>query len=51
MDNGVPMSPEVARKVLDLIKSDDHINDRIYFGLTPREIEILKLQVDAHSYK
>jgi DNA-binding NarL/FixJ family response regulator len=51
MENGVPMSPEVARKVLDLIKADGHINDKIDFGLTPREIEILQLLVDAHSYK
>lgn len=47
---GVPMSPEIARKVVDLFRKvapparEDH-------GLTPQELRLLSLLVQGHSYK
>jgi DNA-binding NarL/FixJ family response regulator len=46
---GAPMSPEIARKVVGLFRTlrparEDH-------GLTPREIELLGLLADGHSYQ
>lgn len=42
LEGGVPMSPEIARKALKLIKSGtpSHVKE-IDYGLTSREIEIL----------
>jgi DNA-binding NarL/FixJ family response regulator len=45
---GAPMSPEIARKVVGLFRGirparEDH-------GLTPKEIELLGLLADGHSY-
>lgn len=47
---GAPMSPEVARRVLDLfrqISPPEHENYR----LTPHELRLLKLLTEGHSYK
>ena len=47
---GAPMSPEIARKVVGMFsrvappKSGDH-------ELSPREVELLKLLAEGHSYK
>lgn len=47
---GAPMSPEIARKVVTMFsktappKSPDH-------RLSPRELDILKLLAEGHSYK
>jgi DNA-binding NarL/FixJ family response regulator len=49
-DGGAPMSPGVARRVLAMFKRpapsphDDH-------GLSPRELDVLRLLADGHSYK
>jgi len=48
---GAPMSPEVARKVLALLKSSGPEPSTRGLDLTPREKEILQLLVDGHSYK
>src|SRR5262245_11217625 len=50
VDGGSPMSPEVARKVVDLFREfrprarDDH-------DLTAHELRLLKLLAEGHSYK
>jgi len=49
--DGAPMSPEVARKVLDLLKSGGPESDHNMVELTQREKEILQMLVDGHSYK
>ena len=47
---GAPMSPEIARKVVTMFqsiappRSEDH-------NLSPREMEVLQLLADGHSYK
>lgn len=49
--DGAPMSPEVARKVLDMIKTGGPKSGQDMVDLTHREKEILQLLVDGHSYK
>jgi DNA-binding NarL/FixJ family response regulator len=47
---GAPMSPEIARRVVNLfrtVRPPDHSD----YSLTPHELRILKLLVDGHSYK
>ena len=47
---GAPMSPEVARRVLDLfrqVRPPEHGD----YQLTPHELRLLKLLVEGHSYK
>ncbi|MBI3949634.1 MAG: response regulator transcription factor [Acidobacteria bacterium] len=49
-EGGAPMSPEIARKVVMMFqkvappKSEEH-------ELSPRELQVLKLLADGHSYK
>jgi DNA-binding NarL/FixJ family response regulator len=49
-EGGAPMSPEIARKVVTMFqkvvppKIEEH-------RLSPRELEVLKLLADGHSYK
>ena len=47
---GVPMSPEVARKVVALFR-EFHPPDRADYHLTPHETRLLKMLVDGHNYK
>ena len=47
---GAPMSPEVARRVVNLFRQF-RPPDRSPSRLTPQETELLKLIVDGHSYK
>ena len=47
---GAPMSPEVARRVVNLFR-EFRPPDRSPSRLTPQETELLKLIVDGHSYK
>ena len=50
VSGGAPMSPEIARRVVNLfrtIQPPDHSD----YNLTPHELRILKLLVDGHSYK
>ena len=47
---GSPMSPEVARRVINLfreIRPPSHVD----YQLTPHELRVLKLFVDGHNYK
>jgi DNA-binding NarL/FixJ family response regulator len=47
---GAPMSPEVARRVIDLFR-EFRPPARASHSLTPAEIELLKLLVEGHNYK
>lgn len=47
---GAPMSPEVARRVVELFR-DIRPPERADYHLTPYEARLLKLLVDGHSYK
>ena len=47
---GAPMSPEVARRVIELFR-EGRPPRRGGEQLTPQETEILKLLVEGHSYK
>jgi DNA-binding NarL/FixJ family response regulator len=47
---GAPMSPEVARRVIELFR-EIRPPDRADYNLTPHEVRILKLLVEGHNYK
>jgi DNA-binding NarL/FixJ family response regulator len=47
---GAPMSPEVARRVVQLFR-EFRPPERAAHRLTPQETELLKLLVDGHYYK
>lgn len=46
LDGGVPMSPEIARKVIEMLVTGGPKKET---NLTPREIEVLKLLVNGFS--
>jgi len=50
MEGGAPMSPEVARRVIELFR---HVRPpaEAAHNLTPHEVRLLKLLVEGHSYK
>jgi DNA-binding NarL/FixJ family response regulator len=50
VSGGAPMSPEVARRVINLFR-EFRPPDRSPSHLTQQETELLKLIVDGHSYK
>src|SRR3989475_4641196 len=50
MSGGAPMSPEVARRVIKLIR-EHRPPDRAEYHLTPHETRLLKLLVEGHNYK
>ena len=50
INGGAPMSPEIARRVVNLfreIRPPDHTD----YHLTPHELRLLKLLVEGHNYK
>lgn len=47
---GAPMSPEVARRVLELFQQF-HPPKHVDYHLTPHELRLLKLLVEGHNYK
>src|SRR5262249_10019950 len=47
---GLPMSPEVARRVIALFR-EIRPPERADYELTPHETRLLKLLVDGHNYK
>jgi DNA-binding NarL/FixJ family response regulator len=49
-DGGSPMSPAVARRVLDLFRIH-HPPRQTDHDLTPHQVRLLKLFVDGHNYK
>ena len=50
VNGGAPMSPEIARLVVELFRKF-HPPDRAQYNLTPHELRLLKLLVEGHSYK
>ncbi len=51
MNGGAPMTPTVAKKVLNFFSAPKQKSLEKSYGLTSRETEILKLLVDGFSYK
>lgn len=49
-NGGAPMSPEVARRVVELFRKS-RPPERAAYHLTPQETELLKLMVEGHHYK
>ena len=47
---GAPMSPEVARRVIDLFRQF-RPPEKADYSLTPHELRLLKMLVDGHNYK
>jgi len=47
---GAPMSPEIARRVVNLFR-EFKTPERASHSLTQQEAQLLKLMVDGHSYK
>jgi DNA-binding NarL/FixJ family response regulator len=50
VDGGASMSPEVARRVLEIFQRF-HPPDHVDYHLTPHELRLLKLLVEGHNYK
>jgi DNA-binding NarL/FixJ family response regulator len=50
VEGGAPMSPEIARRVVELFR-EIRPPDRADYRLTPHETRILKLLVEGHNYK
>jgi DNA-binding NarL/FixJ family response regulator len=50
MAGGAPMSPEVARRVIELFR-EIRPPEQADYHLTPIEARLLKLLVDGHNYK
>ena len=47
---GAPMSPEVARKVVELFRKTGPV-EKLDHNLTPHEIRLLGMLADGHSYQ
>src|SRR5215470_11576142 len=50
VEGGIPMSPEVARRVIALFR-EIRPPERADYDLTPHQIRLLKLFVKGHNYK
>jgi DNA-binding NarL/FixJ family response regulator len=50
LTGGAPMSPGVARRVLQLFR-EIRPGERISYDLTPHELRLLKLLVEGHNYQ
>jgi DNA-binding NarL/FixJ family response regulator len=50
MDGGAPMSPEVARRVVELF-GQFRPPERADYHLTPHELRLLGMIVDGHTYR
>jgi len=48
---GAPISPQIARKILDEFRKETKISKKKDYNLTPREKEILNSIVDGLTYK
>ena len=46
---GAPMSPEVAKRVIDLFR-EFRPPEKVDYHLTPHEDRLLKMLVDGHNY-
>jgi DNA-binding NarL/FixJ family response regulator len=49
-NGGSPMSPEIARRVVELFRRF-RPPEKAQYNLTPHELRLLKLVVEGHSYK
>jgi DNA-binding NarL/FixJ family response regulator len=47
---GAPMTPEIARRVVTMFQAQNEPKEEAV-RLSPRELEVLKLLADGHSYK
>jgi DNA-binding NarL/FixJ family response regulator len=47
---GAPMSPEIARRVMELFRTNPPPK-KVDHDLTPHEVRLLKMLVDGHNYK
>ena len=50
LNGGAPMSPEIARRVMELFRQSPPPK-QVDYDLTPHETRILKMLVDGHNYK
>lgn len=50
-EGGAPMTPTIARKVLQLFSKQHQVTRKQDFELTKRELEILEYLVKGYSYK
>lgn len=50
VQGGAPMSPEIARRVIELFR-EHRPSERENYNLTPHETRLLKLFVQGHNYK
>ena len=50
LEGGAPMSPDIARRVVNLFRKIRPI-DHPDYSLTPHELRLLKLLVEGHNYK
>ena len=46
---GAPMSPGIAKKVIATFRKNEGVQNN--YGLTPRQLEILQLLANGHTYK
>jgi DNA-binding NarL/FixJ family response regulator len=49
VDGGSPMSPEVARRVINIFR-DIRPPEKADYNLTPHETRLLKMLVEGHNY-
>lgn len=50
VNGGAPMSPEIARQVVELFRRF-RPPTKAHYNLTPHEVRLLRLLVEGHSYK
>jgi DNA-binding NarL/FixJ family response regulator len=50
VDGGSPMSPEIARRVVEIFRKFQP-PEKVEYDLTPHELRLLKLLVQGHSYR
>ena len=50
LNGGAPMSPEIARRVMELFRQSPPPK-QVEYNLTPHETRLLKLLVEGHNYK
>ncbi|MCI0417271.1 response regulator transcription factor [bacterium] len=50
MNGGAPMSPEIARRVIELFRTS-HSADDVDYHLTPYETRLLKMLIEGHNYR
>jgi DNA-binding NarL/FixJ family response regulator len=51
VEGGSPMSPQIARRVVEQFRAPRALTSTPGYGLTPHEMRILRLLVDGHHYQ